>query len=154
MEIEDALSVFDREGRTSLRRVVGTLGEALAGRGEDINETIGTTATMLPGLQRVLATLSARDTRLAEFVRGAAAATTALAPLSNELVLLIRNARSPSARWRRRVTRSAKHRTVPPDGRGQTGALRHAQPGAGRRRGDLTRPSAGGEGARPDLTGA
>jgi len=91
VEIEDGLSVFDREGRTALRRAIGTLGEALAGRGEDVNETIGTTAAMLPGLQRVLATLSARDTRLGEFVRGAAAATTALAPLSSELVLLVRN---------------------------------------------------------------
>ena len=91
VEIEDALSVFDREGRSSLRRVIGTLGEALAGRGEDLNETIGTTAAMLPGLQRVLATLSARETRLGEFVRGAAAATTALAPLSAELGPLIAN---------------------------------------------------------------
>ena len=91
VEIEDGLSVFDREGRSSLRRVIGTLGEALAGRGQDMNETIGTTAAMLPGLQRVLATLSAQDTRLGAFVRGAAAATGALAPLSSELGPLIAN---------------------------------------------------------------
>ena len=91
VEIEDALSVFDREGRSSLRRVIGTLGEAVAGRGGDLNETIGTTAAMMPGLQRVLATLSAQETRLGGFVRGAAAATTALAPLSSELGPLIGN---------------------------------------------------------------
>ena len=46
---------------------------------------------MMPGLQRVLATLSASETRLGDFVRGAAAATTALAPLSDELGPLIAN---------------------------------------------------------------
>jgi phospholipid/cholesterol/gamma-HCH transport system substrate-binding protein len=91
VEIEDALSVFDRQGRSSLRRVIGTLADAVAGRGEDLNQTIGTTAVMLPGLERVLATLSATDTRLGGFVRGAAAATTALAPLSDELGPLVAN---------------------------------------------------------------
>ncbi len=89
VEIEDALAVFDPEGRAALRRTIGALGEALAGRGEAINETIATTAPLMPPLQRVLAMLSARDTRLGEFVRGAAAATTALAPLAPELAQLV-----------------------------------------------------------------
>lgn len=92
VDIEDALSVFDPKGRVSLRQVIGELGDSLAGRGGAINETIGTITTTLPPLQRVLAVLSAQRTGLGRFVRGAAAATTALASVAPELGPLIRNA--------------------------------------------------------------
>ena len=90
VEIEDALAVFDPEGRAALQRVIASLGDALAGRGGDLNETIGTTAPMLPRLQAVLSNLSAEETRLGAFVRGAAAATTALEPVATELGPLVR----------------------------------------------------------------
>ena len=108
---------------------------------------------MLPGLQRVLATLSARDTRLGDFVRGAAAATTALAPLSDELGPLIAQQRGHARRaGRRRRLARREHRGVPRRRPAATeSALRHARPGAGRHRGDLARAAPGGAGpwARP-----
>ena len=46
---------------------------------------------MLPRVERVLATLAAPETALDRFLRGAAAATTTLDPLSPEIAQLVTN---------------------------------------------------------------
>ena len=92
VDIEDALAVFDPEGRAALRKVIGELGDALAGRGADLHTTIGDTAALLPGLQRLLESLAAERTELRGFVAGLAAGTGALAPVAEELALAVRGA--------------------------------------------------------------
>jgi virulence factor Mce-like protein len=92
VDMDDAFRMFDPKGRASLRRMIGPLAEGVAGRGESINQTTGTLADTLPGLQRVLATLVAPGTDLRGFIRGAAAATSALARASSDLGPFIRNA--------------------------------------------------------------
>ena len=85
VDIEDALGVFDPEGRRAARTFLGAAGVALAGRGTAINETFGATARLLGPLQRVLGTLVAERTDLSGFLSGAAAGTRVLAPLAPEL---------------------------------------------------------------------
>jgi virulence factor Mce-like protein len=92
VEIEDALTVFDEEGRDGIRQLVGTLGDAMAGRGAALNETIGITAQMLPGLQRVLGSLVADRTDLSGFISALSAATGTLEPVAGELALMIGDA--------------------------------------------------------------
>jgi virulence factor Mce-like protein len=92
VDLEDALAIFDRKGRDGIRELVGTLGDAMAGRGAALNESIGTTARMLPGLERVLRSLSAEGTDLDRFVRALAAVTVTLEPVAGELALMVRDA--------------------------------------------------------------
>jgi virulence factor Mce-like protein len=91
VDMDDAFRIFDPAGRRSLRRVIGALAEGLAGRGEALNETAGVLVDTLPVLNRVLATLSDPRTELGGFVRGAAAATSALAAVSPVLGPFVRN---------------------------------------------------------------
>ena len=89
VDIEDALGVFDPEGREAARTFLRGAGDALAGRGADINDTIGATARLLPGLQRVLATLVAPRTDLDGLLTGLASGTRALAGHAPQLAMLV-----------------------------------------------------------------
>jgi virulence factor Mce-like protein len=77
-DIEEAFRIFTPEGRRAIQRFVAGLADSVAGRGSDINTTLGATAGLLPGLERVLTTVSDEASDLPGFVRGAAAATSAL----------------------------------------------------------------------------
>ena len=92
VDIEDALAVFDPEGREAIRTFLKEFGDALAGRGSALNQIIGDTADVLPGLNRVLATLVDPGTDLAGFVSGVEAGTGALAAVAPELALLVGDA--------------------------------------------------------------
>ena len=85
VDLDEAFQIFDPEGRRSVQKVIRELGYAFAGRGGQINDTIATMPRALPPLQRVLATLNAPQTDTPGFLRGAVAASTALAPLAGEL---------------------------------------------------------------------
>jgi phospholipid/cholesterol/gamma-HCH transport system substrate-binding protein len=78
IDIEEAFRIFTPEGRRAIQRFVAGLAGTVAGRGRDMNTTLSTTAALLPGLERVLTTVSAEASDLPGFVRGAAAATSAL----------------------------------------------------------------------------
>jgi virulence factor Mce-like protein len=78
VDIEEAFQIFAPQGREAMRRFIGGFGDALAGRGGDINTTIEQSAQLLPGLERVLATLAAEETNLRGFVAGLASTTSAL----------------------------------------------------------------------------
>jgi len=82
VDLDEAFRMFDPAGRRGVRQVIDTLGTALAGRGEELNEAIEVTARVLPPARRVLRTLGAAETDLPGFVRGAAAAAGALRPVS------------------------------------------------------------------------
>ena len=92
MDIDDALRIFDPEGRRATRKVIRELGDALAGRGGDLNETFAVTVDLLPVTQRVLENLNASATDLPGFIDGAAAATAALRPVAREIGPLTREA--------------------------------------------------------------
>jgi virulence factor Mce-like protein len=91
-ELDEAFNVFDAETRRGLQGTIRGFGDALAGRGSDLNRSIVAMRRLLPSLQRVSTTLSADDTNLPRFIRGLAATMSALAPVTGDLGGLLRNA--------------------------------------------------------------
>lgn len=92
VDVDDAFKVFDERGREGFRTVIRELGDAVAGRGGDFNQTLANTVELLPPVQRVLRTLDAAETDLPGFLRGGAAATSALRPVAGELTPFISDA--------------------------------------------------------------
>lgn len=94
VDIDQAFQVFGPEGRKALQVAVTELGDAFAGRGEQLNETIGSLAALMPAFQRVLETVANPRTELSGFVRGAAAGTAAFAAVADVLEPFVGNANS------------------------------------------------------------
>ena len=91
VELDEAFNVFDADTRKGLQGTIRGLGDALAGRGPDLNRSIAAMRRLLPPLQRVSTTLADRDTNLAGFVDGLASAMGGLAPVSGQLGDLLGN---------------------------------------------------------------
>jgi virulence factor Mce-like protein len=72
VEFDDFVSAFDATTRRAQQRVLHELGDALAGRGQDVNRALTELPLLMPRLRRVSANLTAEETRLPGFVRGAA----------------------------------------------------------------------------------
>ncbi|MCW2997085.1 MAG: hypothetical protein JWN65_634 [Solirubrobacterales bacterium] len=89
VELDEAFNVFDDETSRGLQSTIVSLGDAFAGRGQDMNDGILASRRLLPPLQRVLSTAVAPQTGLGRFVRGTASAFGALAPVSPALVRLL-----------------------------------------------------------------
>lgn len=89
--LTDLLDVFERGAARELRRALVELSSGVAGRGTALNATIASTSRLLPKLTAVSSTLSARPTRLPDFLRGYEAAVAALAPVSGELAGVVDN---------------------------------------------------------------
>jgi virulence factor Mce-like protein len=85
VDIEEAFQIFNPEGRSAMRRFIAGFGDALAGRGGDVNATIEESAELLPGLQRVLGTLAAERTDLRGFISGMASTASALDAAGGDL---------------------------------------------------------------------
>src|SRR5205085_1643257 len=67
VEYDQLLNMFDQPTRDAIKVNLNEFGNALAGRGPDLNEAIGILKPLLPRLQRVTHTLAAPDTDLAGF---------------------------------------------------------------------------------------
>ena len=80
------LITFEADGRTraGIRQVLGGLGDAFAGRGQDLNTTFAALPALLPHLQRVMATLHAPSTRLPAFIDAIDRTVVALAPVARQ----------------------------------------------------------------------
>ncbi|WP_354701333.1 hypothetical protein DSM112329_01646 [Paraconexibacter sp. AEG42_29] len=91
VELDAAFNVFDDETTRGLQATITNLGDALAGRGQQVNDGIAATARLLPPLERVLRNLIAPETQLSRFVRGTASFGEALAPVAPELLQLFDN---------------------------------------------------------------
>jgi len=81
-QFDEVASMFDGRTRQGIRKVLGGLGDAFAGRGEDLNTTFAALPVLLPHLQRVAATLAARPTRLPEFIDAVDRTVRVLAPVA------------------------------------------------------------------------
>ncbi len=82
LEFEDIYDAFPAPTREGLRGATEGLGDALAGRGESLNESIGAAAPLLRRLTPVMATLSARRTRLGRLVRELGGVAAQVAPVA------------------------------------------------------------------------
>ena len=84
-ELDDFFSIFDERTRANVDRNLDYFGTALAGRGDDLNRTLGATPELLGDLPPVMRTLANPDTRLVRLLDETADLTRVLAPLSNTL---------------------------------------------------------------------
>ncbi|MDX6688699.1 MAG: phospholipid/cholesterol/gamma-HCH transport system substrate-binding protein [Solirubrobacteraceae bacterium] len=84
-ELDDFFSIFDDPTRMNVERNLDYLGTALAGRGNDVNRSLGALPELFGDLPPVMRTLSNPDTRLARLVHETGDATRILAPLSDTL---------------------------------------------------------------------
>lgn len=67
-EFEDLIDTFSKRVRTGNKRSLLEFGNALAGRGQDLNVAFGELAPLFENLEPVLHTLSAKSTRFSDFV--------------------------------------------------------------------------------------
>jgi virulence factor Mce-like protein len=91
VDFDEAFGTFDRATVRNLRSVITALGDGFAGRGAGLNETIGATALLMDPLRRVSALVAAPETDLRGFVRGAAAAAGAIAPVAGAFGAMLDN---------------------------------------------------------------
>jgi virulence factor Mce-like protein len=84
VEIDQVLNTFDRKTRAAAQQQLLEFGNALAGRGQDLNDFIGTLDPLLRNLEPVMRNLSDPDTHLAEFFQGLQRAATIVAPAAQE----------------------------------------------------------------------
>ncbi len=85
VDIEDAFQIFAPKGRRALQEFIGGFAISIAGRGEALNAATGDVADLLPGLERVLASLATRRSNLAGFLHGAAGTASALSAVAGDL---------------------------------------------------------------------
>ena len=84
VDIEDFLDTFDEPTRVAIQQNLVEFGNALAGRGPDLNAALGELPGVLENLEPVMRNLGASDTRLEQFVVSIAAAASEVAPVALE----------------------------------------------------------------------
>lgn len=73
-EFEDLLNTFDERVREGNKNSLNEFGNAFAGRGMDLNTAFGEIGPLFANLEPVARTISARGTRLTDFIRALARA--------------------------------------------------------------------------------
>ena len=84
VEFDQLLNTFDESTQVAIQRNLVEFGNALAGRGPDLNEAIGELNTLLPRLERVAAGLADPDTGLGNFFRALTQAAAEVAPVAEQ----------------------------------------------------------------------
>jgi virulence factor Mce-like protein len=129
VDLDQAFQIFDEDGRRAVRQVIREFGDAVAGRGADINDTLDTTARMLPALQRVMRVLDAPETDMRGFLRGTAAGVGALETVAPELPAFLGDAEGTlRALDDAGDDLAASIRELPPTERAASASLRTIQP--------------------------
>lgn len=91
VEIDDLFNTFDTPTRLAQQQNLLVFGNALAGRGSDINSAIGALNPLLTGLIPVARNLSSRRTRLGELFPALNRVATIVAPAAETQASLFRN---------------------------------------------------------------
>jgi ABC-type transporter Mla subunit MlaD len=91
VDFDQVLSMFDAPTRRGVTATTIGFGQALAGRGYDINRAIGAFLPLVSDLGPVMRTLSSRPTDLAGFLRGLESYSAALAPVAETQATLFTN---------------------------------------------------------------
>lgn len=91
VDFDQVLNMFTPPTRTGVQRSTIGFGEALAGRGYDINRAIGKFIPLLENLDPVATNLASPSTDLAGFVRGLQRFSGALAPVAGTQAALFSN---------------------------------------------------------------
>lgn len=89
VDLDTAFRTFGPRTQAGIRGAIGAFGDATAGRGTQFNDAIYSLGRLIGPLQTVLRTFAAPQTRLAQFISGAAATTSALAPVASTFSSLL-----------------------------------------------------------------
>lgn len=84
VEFDDFLSTFDEPTREAIQDNLTEFGNALAGRGPDLNRAIGSLKPLLPRLERVMRNISSPTEGIAPFFAALARSAAAVAPLAEQ----------------------------------------------------------------------
>jgi len=84
VEIDEFLSTFDDKTSVAIQQNLVEFGNALAGRGPDLNEAIGELRPLLPKLERVTKDLAKPSTRLGRLVSALTATAAEVAPVASQ----------------------------------------------------------------------
>ncbi|MGE4427579.1 MAG: MlaD family protein [Solirubrobacteraceae bacterium] len=129
VELTDLLDVFDPATATDLRRALTDTGDALVGRGEELNLAIPALRRLLGPAQRLARLLAADDTRLVAAIRGFAETTRTLAAHDGRVGSMVTGAaRTLEALVRADDALDATLRLLPTTARDATKALRALRP--------------------------
>ncbi|MFP5364242.1 MAG: MlaD family protein [Thermoleophilia bacterium] len=79
-ELDDFFAIFDEPTRKNVERNLDYFGSGVAGRGDDLNRTLGALPALLGDLPPVMRTLANPDTRLVRLLDETADVTRVLAP--------------------------------------------------------------------------
>jgi phospholipid/cholesterol/gamma-HCH transport system substrate-binding protein len=91
VEIDQVFNMFDKRTRLASRVNLFEFGNAFAGRGASLNETIEILPALLPNLEKVTRNLSLRDTNLRNFFRSLGATAGEVAPVAQQQASLFVN---------------------------------------------------------------
>ncbi len=89
VDLDTAFATFGPKTQRGLRNVIAEFGNAVAGRGAQLNEATVSLRALLGPLESVLNVLADPNTRFSQFVSGLAATTGALAPVAPTLSSLL-----------------------------------------------------------------
>lgn len=84
VEIDEVFNMFDGDTRAAIQSNLAEFGNALAGRGVNLNAAIGDLRPLVERLEPVMRNLASPETDLAGFVRGLSAAAAEAAPVAVE----------------------------------------------------------------------
>ncbi len=91
VDLDTAFRVFGPKTQQGIRDATGELGNAVAGRGTSFNDSIYSLRQLLGPLNSLLGLLASPNTHLTTFISGAAATTSALAPVAPTISALLSN---------------------------------------------------------------
>jgi phospholipid/cholesterol/gamma-HCH transport system substrate-binding protein len=92
VEFDEVADMFDEQTRNALVTTTTGFGDALAGRGESLNQAIGAFKPLLANVIPVLRTLRDPDTRLVRFIKALGSTASILAPAAEQQASLFVNA--------------------------------------------------------------
>jgi phospholipid/cholesterol/gamma-HCH transport system substrate-binding protein len=90
-DLTDLFQIFNHSAASGFQRSISGLAYGLAGRGQALNSTLGSLASLMPALTGAMRTFAAPATQLARFLSGYESTADALAPVSNAFAELISN---------------------------------------------------------------
>src|SRR2546422_59632 len=91
VEFDDFLSTFDAKTQQNSQDALTGFGDALAGRGSDLNEAIANLGPFFRYLEPVMHNLSAPDTHLDEFFKQIGRASAQVAPVARQQAEVFKN---------------------------------------------------------------
>lgn len=127
VDVDTALRAFGPQTQGALRSALAGMGDAVAGRGAQLNDSIYSLARLIGPAQSLMALFADPRTRLSAFISGAAETTGALAPVAPTITSLLLDSATTFAA----LDRSALGPTLdqlPPTESVATTVLTNAQP--------------------------